>query len=133
MNQENIDHLFRQHPLFFRGHNRKDNLLHEGILCGDGWFHLIEDLADRIEEEIVRLNMDGVSRRSLPRAIQVKEKFGTLRIYTKHTAGTEIGSWIIEAEQQSAKTCEQCGATGELRRGGCLATLCVECNSRHKS
>jgi hypothetical protein len=62
---------------------------------------------------------------SLPRASQVKEKYGTLRFYM--SGGTDkIYEFIDEAERKSAQTCEVCGAHGDLRVGGWLKTLCDE-------
>ena len=58
-------------------------------------------------------------------AIQVKEKFGTLRFYSyggdDYTRGVEH-----MAESMSARTCEECGAPGKSRRGGWIQTLCDE-------
>jgi hypothetical protein len=59
--------------------------------------------------------------------VQVKEKFGTLRIY--HEPYTEKYEEIINIlEYVSAHTCEHCGKPGRLdkRYPWCL-TLCVEC------
>lgn len=56
-------------------------------------------------------------------AVQVKEKFGTLRFYTN--GGDEyIYGAISMAEALSAATCETCGAPGKLRGIGWLYTAC---------
>ena len=90
-----------------------------GFNCGDGWFDIIDDLSRRITELDKR---DGVQTE----AVQVKEKFGTLRFYVD---GGSEGVWeaISEAEGRSAVTCEECGKPGQLREGGWLRTLCDEC------
>lgn len=60
------------------------------------------------------------------KATQVKEKFSTLRYYTNYTSD-EIEKAIIEAEKQSAITCETCGEKGKSRNNrGWLVTLCDE-------
>lgn len=65
-------------------------------------------------------------RQDYPRASQVKEKYGTLSFYmTKYTP--EIEHLIKAAEKKSASTCELCGATGRLRTGSWLSTLCDKC------
>lgn len=61
-----------------------------------------------------------------PRAVQVKEKFGTLSFYMS-SGNDEIWNLIREAERKSAKTCEECGKPGKLRGGGWIKTLCDEC------
>jgi hypothetical protein len=56
-------------------------------------------------------------------AVQVKEKFGTLRFYIN--GGDEaILHYIEMAEAMSAHTCEECGQPGKLRSGGWIRTLC---------
>ena len=56
-------------------------------------------------------------------AVQIKEKFGTLRFY--YNGGDEtIQGMVRMAESMSAVTCETCGSPGKLRRGGWLQTLC---------
>jgi hypothetical protein len=56
-------------------------------------------------------------------AIQVKEKFGTLRFY--YSGGDDVVNGIERmAESMSAVMCETCGAPGRSRRGGWIQTLC---------
>lgn len=59
-----------------------------------------------------------------PRASQLKEKFGMMRMYI--TTGTEeMYSLISEAEEKSGKICETCGADGEIISDhGWLKTRC---------
>ncbi len=65
-----------------------------------------------------------------PCASQTKEKYGTLRFYmTSETE--EMSKYISEAENLSAKTCEDCGAPGKYRNGGWVATLCDEHAEKH--
>jgi hypothetical protein len=66
-----------------------------------------------------------------PRASQVKEKFGTLRFYMDHGC-EEIWQHISQAERESAVTCEDCGAYGEIREGGWIRTLCNDCEKRYQ-
>lgn len=58
-------------------------------------------------------------------ATQVKEKYGTLRFY--YNGGDEyIDGVVAMAESMSARTCETCGAPGELRGLGWVYTACDE-------
>lgn len=60
---------------------------------------------------------------------QVKEKYGGLRIYY-HFIDDRVSNYktldkiVQEAENECAKTCEQCGEPGVLRDGGWIRTLC---------
>ena len=60
---------------------------------------------------------------TLPLAVQVKEKYGTLRFYM-HYSTEEMEDLINEAENVSAKTCETCGQSGVLRGPGWYFTAC---------
>jgi len=56
-------------------------------------------------------------------AVQVKEKFGTLRFY--YDGGDEfINGLVTMAESISGRTCEVCGAEGKHRSGGWIRVLC---------
>lgn len=56
-------------------------------------------------------------------AVQVKEKFGTLRFY--HNGGDDVIQACVDmAESMSSVTCEVCGSPGVSRSGGWIRTLC---------
>jgi hypothetical protein len=66
----------------------------------------------------------------LPKAVQIKEKMGGLRIYINH--GNEKMFQIIRrAEEESFITCEDCGKPGRERFGGWIRTLCDECEREY--
>ena len=66
-----------------------------------------------------------------PRASQVKEKFGGLRVYLTH--GTDkMYQLIHEAEKKSEVTCEECGQSGEIRTTGWWVCLCDECKEKRR-
>jgi hypothetical protein len=119
MNVENTKYLLETFPNLYQGYYRsmKETCMCWGFECGDGWFELIKELSEKLEPL-------GVE------AEQVKEKFGTLRFYTggvPEEVADEVFALIDEAEERSEKTCEQCGAPGELRPGGWIQTLCGDC------
>lgn len=91
-----------------------------GFECGDGWFNLIDKLCAGIQQYVELTHCPQVE------AVQVKEKFGTLRFYI---SGGDDAIWaLIEgAEGESGTICEQCGAPGALRGGGWLFTMCDLC------
>lgn len=79
-----------------------------------GWHALVDEAFDLVESQ-------GVA------VIQVKEKFGQLRIYTS-TADADFYSKIWAIEERSSTICEFCGAPSEIRnRGGWLKSICDAC------
>jgi len=56
-------------------------------------------------------------------AVQVKEKFGTLRFYF-NGGDDHIDGLVAMAEGMSSVTCEECGVPGKLRKGSWVQTLC---------
>ena len=76
---------------------------------GAGWNDLVNDTLDRLFAVDPDLEI-----------LQVKEKFGTLRLYyhTEFDHGTPqamlIGTTVRDAEMRSERICEQCGLPGQL-------------------
>lgn len=63
---------------------------------------------------------------------QIKEKYGTLRVY--HNGGDEFCQGVIDmAESMSSVTCEDCGVPGKVRDGGWIRTLCDDCEEGKKT
>jgi hypothetical protein len=58
-------------------------------------------------------------------AVQVKEKFGTLRFYTNFS-DEYIDGLIAMAESMTAVTCQECGKPGKVRGGGWIYVACDE-------
>ena len=81
---------------------------------GRGW----HDILRRLIGDLFELGWDG-------QVLQVKEKFGGLRFYIGAGNGP-IGACIQDAENESLRTCEECGAPGKQRDGGWIKTLCDE-------
>lgn len=119
-----------------------------GFAICDGWFNIINTLsyelcrdwlsAKRNYEEALETGNDVWGRpvdlnqlklkmeieyNRVPRAAQVKEKFGGLRFYA-NGATPEQHDAIDFAEQLSVRTCEKCGQIGRQRSTGWIQTLC---------
>lgn len=88
--------------------------------CDEGWYDLLSDLCSKIQSYCDEGKCEQV------KALQVKEKFATLRFY--HSGGDDcVYKLIDEAEAKSAETCEITGGHGILhRRGYYYKTLCKE-------
>ena len=97
-----------------------------GFDCGDGWFDLIWNLSQAIENDA---KQSGISSESgdWPEATQVKQKMGTLRFYLVNWTDT-TSVLINESSRVSAKTCEVCGASGSTGRNlrSQVKTVCKE-------
>jgi hypothetical protein len=61
----------------------------------------------------------------VPKAIQVKEKYGTLRFYV-YGATDQQQNYIDFAESMSSRICELCGKPGKRNQWGWLTTACKE-------
>ena len=121
MTPEHTKYLYDTYPALYRQHAlpMSETAMCWGLDIADGWFDIIDELSRKI------IALDKQSG-TTTEAVQVKEKFGTLRFYVDF--GTdEVFEAIEEAERKSAVTCELCGKPGMLRRGGWLKVKCDEC------
>lgn len=89
--------------------------------CGPGWQDLLDRLCARIRAAV---QADGGPFKFS----QIKEKYGTLRVYWDGALSPEADALVEEAialaEARSAVTCEVCGEEGRLRGGGWMTTRC---------
>jgi hypothetical protein len=125
MKRELDEKLVRDFPLLYSDRNASPQAtcMCWGFECGDGWEPLIRDLSAKLEEKIKALPAEEQPNY---KAMQVKEKFGTLRFYL--SMGTDEMFDLVEAaESASASTCEGCGLPGKRRGGGWIVTNCDSC------
>lgn len=67
------------------------------------------------------------AKSQLPTVAQIKEKFGTLRMYCDNV--NDYARGVIDmTEALSEETCEVCGGKGKPTGGRWIQTLCEECN-----
>lgn len=86
---------------------------------GEGWKPLVRDLLAKL------LELDPTIQ-----ILQVKEKFGGLRVYYVSNRDTydAADELVAEAEALAARTCENCGKPGHTRTDRAyVITLCDEC------
>ena len=99
-----------------------------GFDCDDGWFDLVWTLSQKIEDAASAAGLEPLCA-EWPEAIQVKEKFGSLRFYLNNprvAMTEEVTTLIQEAEAVSVKTCEVCGNPGSRVVGRGVKTLCKD-------
>ena len=84
-----------------------------GLQVGEGWLPIVDDLLTKLETYCAD------HRIPLPRIGQIKEKFGTLRVYWCRNGGghptfsaaheAAIVALIAQATDLALRTCEGCG------------------------
>ncbi len=117
--------LVARYPDLFR-HESNDRVTSPGYpSVGDGWRNLVETAIGRIAGAVAKVPAGSV------KIGQVKQKYGTLRLYLDTYKGlpeatcAAIDEAIRLAEARSACTCEQCGEQGRLYdEGGYVFTAC---------
>ena len=123
MKAELQNKLFEEFPSLFR---EKDLSPQKTCMCwgidtGDGWYDLIHNTCEKL------MKTEGAENF---RFVQVKEKFGGLRLYTG-AATDEQFDIINKAEEESYHTCEWCGSKENITTsGGWLITLCDDCRQK---
>ena len=128
MRKELQTRLKKDYPKFFdkrryRGYGECRFLI-DGIDCGDGWFEIIDEMFKRIYK-----------LPDLPVFLQIKEKFGGLRVYYYggHKNNEEIDRIIDQAESDSFTVCEFCPSRGKVVVvGKWFKTLCPKCAKKLK-
>lgn len=125
--------LVAKYPKLFSdyGGDVKDTCMAFGFECGDGWCNLIEALCRSIQEHCDFINRMHPHRQFQPVAVQVKEKYGSLRFYLDFHYAEKldesemvkvretcifIDGMVSMAEAMSERVCSQCGGTFTLDR-----------------
>lgn len=132
MNEKHTQALVATAPLLYRNYG-KENTGHSfprwGFMCGEGWFDLLMRLSAKMEAELQTALAAGTRKQDLPQASEIKEKFGLLRFHVSKQL-VHWREWIDEAERESGRTCEICGAPGSLHLGAGVKTVCEACAKR---
>ena len=151
-----LETLTEKFPLLFTDAEQEPFTLF-GFECGDGWYNIIscalgtiyhefrqaqrqvayyhtrvqenaddEMAKDHLQRAIMQLD---TCQQSLPRFVQIKEKFGSLCMY--YDGGNELVRGVVSmAEALSEITCEECGAPAHTRPGSWRRTQCDNCLSK---
>lgn len=137
-----IDQLCRkiQHHVDWQRKQRARHLLHDRAikraLKGDKSslikFHSfrgkVTDWTIKAVEQDIQIYGNGKEINITPKmfqvqAVQVKEKFGTLRFYTNGN-DSYVDGLIAMAEGMTSVTCEECGVPGKIRGSGWIYVSC---------
>lgn len=157
MRKELEDTLFGEFKdLFIYKDDINRSLMKFGFDHGDGWYDLVYEICSSIKHEVdiyneriktynrlVEENSEFLSEwkdfdptpMEYPQIVQIKEKFGQLRVYLDHTDRRifeRIHGMIRFAEYMSGHICENCGNRGTIRRDRMwIQTLCDICNEKN--
>ena len=140
MDQELENKLYEKYPQFFvnKDQTPMQSPMCFGIETGNGWYEIISSLCWMIKQhednkewrkKYLEEN-DPEKLKQEPeyfpvRFDQIKEKYGTLRVY--FSGGDEYVEGLVSmAEAISGKICEVCGNKGKSSGGGWITTLCEE-------
>jgi len=129
MNKKLQDKLFKKYPKIFaqRTLDLTQTSMCWGLEVSDGWYDLLDVLCGDIQHYVDSSKASS----SVPQveAIQVKEKFASLRFY--YQGGNDyIGGMVAMAESMSARICEECGRPGKTMGKGWFYTRCTRCFKR---
>lgn len=114
--------LINKYPRLFR---QKDlPLTHTamcwGIDCGPGWYNLLDNMCKELQYLTDEKGHPQIE------FTQIKEKFGTLRVYTSGESDEQF-EVIRDYEYLSGYTCEECGEMGEIKGDYWIVTRCPNC------
>ena len=118
MNNEIEAELYKKYPALFSSRLDRTSPMIFGCEHGDGWANLIRAMCSSLSGQ------EGVT------FSQIKEKFGTLRVYRNGPGGDFADGVIRMAEDMSRYVCEVCGNPGKTRGKGWLSTLCDRCEKK---
>lgn len=89
-------------------YSRLFDTLQTPITVGDGWFDLLDDLCCKL---MLDIELTG----QVCKPVQVKEKWGALRLHCLTPySNDQRGTYILAAQIESEKVCEVCGHAGML-------------------
>ena len=138
MDAELENKLCEKYPQFFTNKDKgiMQSCMSWGCEHGNGWFDIISSLCWMIRqhEDNIRWQTEYKQQKDATYSSdyhpvkfdQIKEKYGTLRIY--FSGGDEYVEGLVSmAEAISGKICEVCGNKGQLNKGGWISTLCDIC------
>ncbi|PSH04774.1 MAG: hypothetical protein CXZ00_05220 [Acidobacteria bacterium] len=110
---------------FGQREDKTKSLMGYGFQHGDGWYELLVRTFERIEPKVGAFNLELAKIGTQFEIIEVKEKFGELRIIAMPT-NREIIFAFLDTREESRRICELCGAPGELHTAY-SRTLCTGC------
>lgn len=113
----------------FKDLDKNEPICEFGLECGKGWYTLLNKLFEEI---------DYIDKLKCTRITQIKEKFGTLRVYYTYIEKPNdiverlVHNSISIAEYNSKRICETCGKIGTLKQNDYHRVTCEVCEENYK-
>lgn len=129
MRQDLQEILYTEFPKIFRERHLPctKTAMCWGIECPDTWFRIIHTLCWTIQRII-----DSDNTIPQVEAVQVKEKFGTLRFYYRG-GNAKIRELIHTAKNLNETICAECGSKEDVKpTKGWITYLCKNCREERK-
>jgi len=134
MNLEYENKLAGEFPFMHRNSEAlKQNYISDlygafGFECGDGWYELLQEMCVEIAKAYTNQSVEIDFK-----PLQIKEKYGTLRVYfaTSEEMYKPIQKIIDKYKKKSETICEECGQLGMMRND--LNWIRVLCDTHYQS
>ena len=131
MNRKNTKCLLKRYSALYRQHSLPmgETCMCWLFTCGDGWYSLVDKLSKQLTDYATK-------HKIVVEAVQVKEKFGSMRFYVGGVDAEHydvVHKLIDAAERESARTCEVCGKPGRINSTGWASCLCKKCRADKKA
>jgi len=120
--------LIKKYPLLFADINKspQETCICWGVSTGNGWYDIIDEYCKAVYPVAEQTKDDEYKFKFM----QVKEKYGTIRLYTTFTDNDGIVDTAeSKAYNDSQITCEHCGTKEGVWQDnmGWIHTACQEC------
>lgn len=131
--------MYKKYPIIFQDRTKpmSETCMCWGLCIGKGWYKIVDELCENLEWIRINTGIKIIAE-------QVKEKYGSLRFYTREEYPTTmskdnakrwgkiITNFITKAEDQTEVTCESCGVfiSGSITEGGWVYALCEKCKGK---
>ena len=124
----NSDLLFKHYPSVFDNHRHIHSQLHYGIVCGDGWYGIIDELASRLEAIAKQRLQDGHNDFLSIYAISARKGELIVSVKPRELVTVSIDKMLINYKCMSSSICEICGYKAKPRDVlGEIQTICSNC------
>lgn len=129
MNKEKQDELCKKYPVILSKCGKAGSPMLWGIAVGNGWIDLLDDTFSIVQRHMKNaVHAEDIVGKTPPFvAIQIKEKFGSLRFYSEGGDNFTRGV-IAAAEVHSCRICEDCGDKGKMRNHNYISIRCDPCD-----
>jgi len=104
VDEDKLQSLIDGHPQLFHGRGPEVE-----SYVYPGWYPLLDHLCGEIE----RLLTQEETKRF--KWLQIKQKFGELRLYFRSDRRDEVQKLVSQAEKASQTICQVCGSHGRIR------------------